>query len=160
MIRTKPPNQQGKQQKSGYSGQSTVKPPQYIPDSTTEDAAGNVMAAGYQQADPRYQTKKLTKAGVSNGAGQQFMAGQEGVNAMSKAAGQAADIRSQDQMANSKMRSDYEQLREFEALQKSMLQHQMSQSSWSRKFAEEAANAQLEMSYQQALQNLRMSLLS
>lgn len=153
------PQSGGSQGGGGYTGQSTIKPPKYIADATTEDAAGNVMAAGYQQADPRYQTKKITKAGISNGAGQQFIAGQEGVQAMSQAAGQAADIRSQDQMANDKMRSDYEQMRETEALQKSILQHQMAQSDWSRRFAEESANAQLQMSYMQALQNLRMSLL-
>ena len=146
-------------QGNGYTGQSTISEPRYLADSTTEDAANNLMAQGYQQADPRYQMKKLAKAGVSSGAGQQFIAGQEGAQAMSQAAGQAADIRSQDQMANDKMRSDYEQMREQEALQKAMLQHKMSQSDWSRKFAEQSANASLQMSYLNALQNLRMQLL-
>lgn len=149
----------GQGQDGGYTGQSTIKPPKYIDDGTTEDAANNAMAQGYQQADPRYQMKQLARAGMSSGAGQQFIAGQEGVQAMSQAAGQAADIRTQDQMANDKMRSDYENMREQEALQKSMLQHQMAQSDWSRKFAEQSANASLQMSYLQSLQNLRMNLL-
>jgi hypothetical protein len=163
---TKAPSTGGGSDKGGdegggtnYTGQSTIKPPNYIEDATTEAAAGNVLAQGYANADERYQTKQLDRAGVSRGKGQQFIAGQQGVQEMSKAAQQAADIRSQDQQANEKIRTDYESMREKEALQNAMVQHSIAQSDWGRKFAEQSANAQLQMSYLQSLLQLRLSLL-
>jgi len=143
----------------GYSGQSTIAKPRYISDSATESAAGNVMAQGYANADQRYQTKRLARNGISAGAGQQFVAGQEGVQEMGKAAQQAADIRSQDQQANDKMRSDYEQMREKEALNYAMVQHQISQSDWSKQFAEQSAAAQLQIAQYQARLQLMLALM-
>ena len=78
---------------SGYVGQSTVRPPQFINDSTTESAANNMMAQGWQAADQRYNMKKTDRAGISRGKGQQFIAGQEGAQAMSTAAAQTAEMR-------------------------------------------------------------------
>ena len=142
-----------------YTGQSTIDAPKYISESTTESAANNALAQGYAQADQRYQTKKTAKAGISQGAGQAYMGAQEGAQAMNKAAQQAADIRSQDQMVNAKMESDYEKLREQEAQHISMLQHGMNQSDWQRRFSLQSANAQLQMAQQQALLQLRLSML-
>lgn len=143
----------------GYSGQSTIQQPRYISDSATESAAGNAMAQGYANADQRYQVKQLARNGVSTGAGSRFMAAQEGAQEMGKAAQQAADIRSQDQLANDKMRSDYEQLREKEALNLAMVQHQLSQSDWAKQFAEQSAQAQLQMAYYQSRLQLMLAML-
>lgn len=145
--------------KSPYSGQSTIKKPQYIDINTTEDAVNNVMAQGYQQADQRYQTKQLDRAGLSRGKGQQFISGQEGAQAMSKAAEGAAQIRTEDQLANSKMRSDYEKARELEAQNLAMVQHARSQADWSRNFGHMSAAAQLRMAMQQSQLQLMMALM-
>ena len=78
---------------------------------------------------------------------------------MGKAAQQAADIRSQDQMANDKMRSDYEQMREKEAQNLAMVQHQVAQSDWAKQFAEQSAAAQMQMAYYQSRLQLMLALM-
>lgn len=126
-----------------YTGQSTFQQPRFIGINQTEDAANNVMALGYQQADQRYQTKQLDRAGFSRGKGQQFMAQQQGAQELSKAAGQAAEVRSQDMKANAQMQSDYEKAREMEAQSYAMSQHAMSQADWARQFAHQQNAASL-----------------
>jgi hypothetical protein len=143
----------------GYTGQSTIRPPSYIADALTEDAAQNVLAQGYQAGDKRYQTKSLARPGFSQGKGQEFAGARKAVEAVNKAAGQAADIRSQDQLANSRMRADYEKAREMEAQQQAMTQHALSQSNWARDFAQQSMDAQNQMAYLQAMLQLRLSLM-
>jgi ABC-type uncharacterized transport system involved in gliding motility auxiliary subunit len=138
---------------------STIRQPDYIDQNQTEDAVNNVMAKGHQQADQRYQMKQLDKAGISRGKGQRFIGGQEAVQAYGQAANQAAEMRSQDQLANSKMRSDYERATELEAQNYSMVQHQLSQADWSRHFARQSAAAQLQIAMQNARMNLMTSLI-
>ena len=154
---TNPPksNQPG----SGYSGQSTIRPPKYIDDGTTEDAAQNVLALGIQNSDNRYQTKSLSRPGSSQGKGQEFLGAKQATQEMNKAAGQAADIRSQDQLANSRMRSDYQKGSEMEAQQQAMLQHAIGQSDWARNFAKTSADAQTQMAYIQAMLGIQSALL-
>ena len=142
-----------------YSGQSSIRKPQYIDINTTEDAVNNMTAAGYQQADSRYQMKQLDKSGFSRGKGAQFIAGQEGVQAMNAAAEQAAGVRSKDQQTNAQMKSDYEKARELEAQNISMVQHSLSQSDWARQFANQSAQAQIQMAYQQAQLQLMLALM-
>lgn len=144
---------------SGYVGQSTVRPPQFISDSTTESAANNMMAQGWQAADQRYCMKKLDRAGIWRGKGQQFIAGQEGAQAMSTAAAQTAEMRAKDASTNSKMQSDYEKSREMEAQNNAMVQHQVSQSDWSQDFARKQAQAQIQMASQQARMNYMIALM-
>jgi hypothetical protein len=143
----------------GYTGQSSMKQPNYIGIDTTEDAANNIMAKGFQQGDHRFQMKQLDRAGISRGRGQQFVAGQEGSQAMGQAANQAAELRTQDMAANSKMRSDYEKAMEQQAQQLAMIQHAQSQTDWTRQFAEESAAAQVKMAQQQAQLQLMLSLM-
>jgi hypothetical protein len=144
---------------AGYTGQSTIKKPNYLSMDTTEDAVNNVMAKGYQQGDGRFQMKQLDRAGISRGRGQQFVAGQEGAQAVGEAANKSAEMRVQDMAANSKMRSDYEKAREQEAQQMAMIQHARSQTDWTRQFAEQSAAAQIKMAQQQAKLQLMMALM-
>lgn len=143
-----------------YGGQSTVRPPQYIDINTTEDAVNNVLAQGVQQGDHRYQMKQLDRAGFSRGKGQQYAAAQEGQQVMGQAAGQAAEIRSQDQMANAKMRADYEKMREQEAQASAMAAHSRGQSNWALQFAKRQAASNIAMQQQQAAASLLMASLS
>lgn len=144
---------------SGYTGQSTIRPPNYIADSVTEDAAQNVLAQGYAAGDHRYQTKNLARPGFSQGKGQEFAGARKAAEEMNKAAGQAADIRSQDQLANSRMQSDYQKASELEAQQNAMLQHTLGQSDWARDFAKKSIDAQTQMAYLQAMLQLKLSLM-
>lgn len=141
-----PPAAQPPAAPQGYSGQSTVQKPRYIGIEQTEGAVNNVLAQGYQQADPRYQVKQLDRAGFSRGKGQQFVAAQAGAQAQAEAAGKAADIRTQDEKANSAMRADYEKARELQAQNIAMVQHAMSQADWARGFAQRQNAQQLMLS--------------
>lgn len=159
------PNPWGKQQEPKsqqtptYTAQSTIKTPRYIQDSTTQDSVNNTLAQGQANADGRFQVKKLDRAGLSRGAGQNFMAAQEGVQQMQKAAGAAAEVAASDQQQNDQMRSDYERAREMEAQSNAMIQHNLAQSDWARGFAQQSLNAQLEMAQMQAALQLRLALM-
>ena len=118
-----------------------------------------MMAQGWQAADQRYNMKKTDRAGISRGKGQQFIAGQEGAQAMSTAAAQTAEMRAKDASTNSKMQSDYEKSREMEAQNNAMVQHQVSQSDWSQDFARKQAQAQIQMASQQARMNYMIALM-
>lgn len=103
-------------QQPRYSGQSTIRPPQYIGIETTEASANNSLARGQQASDERYQVKQLDRAGVSRGRGQQTAAQIQSAKEMASAANEAAETRAADQNTNAKMRADYEKARESEAL--------------------------------------------
>lgn len=143
----------------GLSGTATSRPVLNIDDSTTEAAAQNRLALGQANGDLRYQTKNLSRPGMSSGKGQEYQGALKSAQAISEAAGEAADIRSQDQMANAKMRSDQQKMQEQEAMSQAMVQHVMSQSDWGRDFAQQSANAQNQMAYLQAMLQLRLSLM-
>jgi hypothetical protein len=161
VLKTQPAPAPTQQQPGGggYSGQSSIRPPQYIDINTTEDSVNNIIAKGMQQGDQRYQMKQMDKAGFSRGKNQQFIAGQESAQAIAKGASQAAEVRSADQLANSQMRSDYEKSREMEAQNLAMVQHSMGQSQWAQQFAQQSAAAQLQMAYQQAQLQLMLALM-
>lgn len=114
-------------------------PPQYIDIDTTEDAVNNVIAEGVQHGDQRYQVKQMDRAGVSRGRGQEYMAAQEGQRAMGKAAGQAAQIRMEDQKQNAQMRADYERMKAQEQMSAGMAAHAMGEADWSVDFARQQA---------------------
>lgn len=142
-----------------YSAWSTIQSPRYIQDSTTQDAINNTMAQGHANSDQRFQVKNLDRAGVSRGAGQNFMAAQEGVQQMQKASESASEVEAADQEQNSKMRSDFQKNSEMEAQNNAMIQHQLAQTEWAKKFAEESMQSQLEIAQQQAMLQLQLTLL-
>ena len=142
-----------------YTAQATIKAPRYIQDSATQDAVNNTLAQGHANSDGRFQVKQLDRAGLSRGSGQNFMAAQEGVQQMQKAAGAAAEIEASDQQTNDQMRSDYERAREMEAQNNAMIQHNLAQTDWGRSFAEQSLNAQLQMAQMQAALQLRLALM-
>lgn len=109
--------------------------PRYIPFETTESAANNAIAQGLQEGDQRYQMKKTDRQGFSRSAGSQFMAAQAGQQEIQKGADAAAGIRSEDQLANSKMRADYQQMQDQLAESSRMADWSRQQSKWSVDFA-------------------------
>jgi hypothetical protein len=110
--------------------------------SATEEAINNTMARGFQGADQRFNLKATDRAGLSRGKAQQFVAAQGGVQAMSNAAGQAAQMRSEDDANNAQMRLAYDQAQEQEAQNIGMYRHSRSQSDWASQFARQQAAAQ------------------
>lgn len=144
----RPGQYQGAPQSMGFpdNGQSTIRQPKYISDDATEGAVNNVLARGYQNADHHYQMKQLDRAGFSRGKGAQYIAGQQGVQEMGKAASEAAGVRATDQMQNAQMRSDYEKARESEAQSAQMTAQAFNQANWSQAFAQQQAAMQLMMS--------------
>ena len=141
------------------TGQAGITKPQYIDINTTEDAVNNVMAKGYQQGDHRYQMKQLDRAGISRGKGQQFIAGQEGAQAVGTAATQAAEMRMADAQTNAQMKSDYEKAVEQQKQNQQMLDHSRGQSDWARQFALQSAQAQIQMAQQQASLQMMLALM-
>jgi hypothetical protein len=154
---------QGAQPSTFGQGQTNtpagIAKPQYIDINTTEDAVNNVMAKGYQQGDSRYQMKQLDRAGISRGKGQQFIAGQEGAQALGTAAAQSAEMRMADAQTNAQMKSDYEKAVEQQKQGQQMLDHSRSQSDWSRQFALKSAQAQIRMAQQQASLQMMLAMM-
>ena len=156
---TKPTTQTQQPKPAGtYTAKSTIRKPKYISDDATQGAVNNTLAQGYSNADQRFQIKKLDRAGLSRGKGQNYMAGVEGVQQMQKAAGAAAEVDASDQQQNDQMRSDYQRSSEMEAQNNAMVQHQLAQNSWAQGFAQQSLNAQLQMAQEQAMLQLRLAL--
>lgn len=126
-----------------YSGQSTIKPPQYLDIEDTEASVNNTLARGQQAADQRYQIKQLDRAGMSRGKGQQSAAQIQSAKEMASAANQAAETRAQDQKTNEKMRADYEKAREQEALAIAGAQFGMNFAGMQARLAQQRAAAEL-----------------
>jgi hypothetical protein len=126
-----------------YSGQSTIKPPQYIDIEDTEASVNNTLARGQQAGDQRYQVKQMDRAGVSRGKGQQTAAQIQSAKEMASSANQAAETRAQDQMSNEKMRADYEKAREQEALAIAGAQFGMNFAGMQARLAQQRAAAEL-----------------
>lgn len=83
-------------------------PPRYIADSTTEAAANNVMAQGYQTG------RVQAKAGFSNSAGTRYQQGIQDAENLRRSAQQAANMRSEDQATNAMLKSNYENMQDRE----------------------------------------------
>ena len=154
-----PTTQSSAPKQGGLSGKSSVKPPKYIDYNTTEGAAQNVLAQGQTNSDLRYLTKSLNRPGFSQGKGQEYRGAVKSAEAMNQSAGQAADIRSQDQLANSRMKSAFDKATEQEAQSYAMSQHGVNQADWAREFAKTSFDATNQMAYLQSMLQLQLALL-
>lgn len=83
-----------------------VTPPQYIQDSTVQDARNNAIALGYQT--PRVQARR----GFSNGRNVATRQGLQDAAALSQAATAAAGIDAEAQAFNASQRDQHDQLRD------------------------------------------------
>lgn len=144
---------------SGYNSKSSIQQPRYISDDATQDSINNTLAQGYANADGRFQTKNLDRAGFSRGSGQKFMAAQEGVQQMQKAADSASEVRASDQRVNDQMRSDYQRAVQQETMNNAMIAHSMDQAAWQRNFAQQSLAAQLNMAAENAQLQIKLALL-
>lgn len=85
-----------------------LSPPRYISDATTEAAANNAIAQGYQTG------RVQAKAGFSNSAGTRYQQGIQDAQALRQGAQQAAEMRSEDQATNAQLRDQYRSMQDTE----------------------------------------------
>ena len=160
-----PPTQQPATQQPATQGggktiksRATTEAPKYIEDNVTNNAVQNVMASGIGNSDLRFLTKSLSRPGFSQGAGQEYRGALQSAQEMSKAATQAGQIESEDQLANSRMKSSYEKARELEGQNYAMSVHQMNQADWATNFAKTQAATQSQMNYLTGMLGIQMAL--
>jgi len=137
---------------------SGLRQPRKIADSTTEDAANNAVASGFQQGYSR--PGQLAKAGFSAGAQQRMVAGQQQAAGQAQGAQQAAGIRSQDQAFNSQQDAAYQALLGARLNSNYELQSGLNSANWQKQFSQQSNRLGMNMARQQAWQQIRLALLS
>lgn len=159
-----PPEKQPATQGTNTGGGGTIKAratteePKYIEDYVTNSAVQNAMAGGIANSDLKFLTKSLSRPGFSQGAGQEYRGALQSAQEMSKAATQAGQIESEDQLANSRMKSSYEKARELEGQNYAMSVHQMNQADWAMQFARKQSATQSQMNYLTGMLGIQLAL--
>jgi hypothetical protein len=134
--------------------------PNYISADATEARQNNIMGQGRQEADSRYQTKKLDKAGFSRGAGQQHQAATGSARTLHDAAKAANESQANDMQLNSEMKRNYNDEVERRTQYAEGMSQQLAQSDWQRQFQQNQLNAQLFNQYNTALTDILTGLTS
>lgn len=132
--------------------------PNYITAEASEARQNNIMGAGIQAADERYQTKQLDKAGFSRGAGQRHQGATNSARTLHDAARDANKARADDQQLNNTLRREYNDEVERRTQYAEGMRQQLAQSDWQRQFEENQLNAQLFMQYNKSLTDILNSL--
>lgn len=132
--------------------------PNYITGEASEARQNNIMGAGIQAADKRYQTKQLDKAGFSRGAGQKHQGATNSARTLHDAARDANKARADDQQLNSTLQREYNDEVERRTQYAEGMRQQLAQSDWQRQFEENQLNAQLFMQYNKSLTDILNSL--
>ena len=132
--------------------------PNYITAEASEARQNNIMGAGIQAADKRYQTKKLDKAGFSRGSGQNYQGAINSARTLHDAARDANKARADDQQLNNTLKREYNDEVERRTQFAEGMRQQMEQSEWQRQFEENQLNAQLLMQYNTSLTDILNSL--
>ena len=134
--------------------------PDYITAEASESRQNNIMGQGIQNADSRYQTKQLDKAGFSRGAGQQHKGAVNSARTLHDAAKSANESRANDQQLNSTLKRGYNDEVERRTQFAAGMQQQQDQSDWQRQFEQNQLNSQLFMQYNSSLTDILNSLVS
>ena len=132
--------------------------PNYITADASEARQNNIMGAGIQAADKRYQTKQLDKAGFSRGSGQNYQGAINSARTLHDAARDANKARADDQQLNSTLKREYNDEVERRTQFAEGMRQQLEQSEWQRQFEENQLNAQLLMQYNTSLTDILNSL--
>ena len=128
--------------------------PNYITSEASEARQNNIMGAGIQAADKRYQTKQLDKAGFSRGSGQNYQGSINAARTLHDAARDANKARADDQQLNSTLKREYNDEVERRTQFAEGMRQQMEQSEWQRRFEQDSLNAQLLMQYNTSLTDI------
>jgi len=137
---------------------SGLRQPRKISDGTTEDAANNALASGFQQGYAR--PGQMAQAGFSAGAQQGMRAGQQQAVGQAQGAQQAAGIRAEDQMFNAQQDAGYQALVGARLNSNYELQTGLNSANWQKQFAQQSNRLGMGMARQGAWQQIRLALLS
>lgn len=106
---------------------------EYRPPRQTRAVQSNTMAEGFRQADPRFTTAQNDRAGVSRGAGAEYLGGVRSGNALAQARNDALNIGFQD-FAADRERASRERMQQ-DAFSDSMRGQQLAGQAQSNQFA-------------------------
>jgi hypothetical protein len=135
---------------------SGLRQPRKISDGTTEDAANNANAAGFQQG---YRTVG-PQQGFSKGAHERMAQAQAQAAGQAQGAQQAAGIRAEDQMFNAQQDAGYQALVGARLNSNYELQTGLNSANWQKQFAQQSNRLGMGMARQGAWQQIRLALLS
>jgi hypothetical protein len=147
------------QQRAPVSALSGLSRPRYVADATTEGAANNALAQGYQKGNARAAMQSMDKAGFSRGAMDRMKASQQEAAGIAEGASQAAGIRADDQGFNENQRSQWEQMRDQRLNDQYGIQTGMQGANFAKQFAGKQNRWNLRVSQQRASNALRLALL-
>lgn len=134
--------------------------PNYVTAEASESRQNNIMGQGIQNADSRYQTKQLDKAGFSRGAGQKHKGAVNSARTLHDAAKSANESRANDLQLNNTLKREYsDEVERRTQFAEGMRQNQ-EQSDWQRQFEQNQLNAQLFMQYNSSITDILNSLVS
>lgn len=128
--------------------------PDYVTAEASESTQNNIMGAGIQAADKRYQTKQLDKAGFSRGSGQNYQGSINSARTLHDAARDANKSRADDQQLNSTLKREYNDEVERRTQYAEGMRQQLAQSDWQRQFEENQLNSQLLMQYNKSITDI------
>lgn len=144
--------------KNPFADLSGMSPPRKIADSTTEDAANNANAAGFQQGYSR--PGQMAQAGFSAGAQQGMRAAQQQAAGQAQGAQQAAGIRAEDQQFNQAQDFGWQSMIQGRLNDNFNMQTGLNSANWQKQFAQQSNRLGMQQARQQAWQQIRLALLS
>lgn len=147
------------QQRAPVSALAGLSRPRYVADSTTESAANNAIAQGYQKGNARASMQSMDRAGFSRGAMEKMRAGQAEAAGIAEGASQAAGIRADDQATNDDLRAQFEQMRDQRLNDHFGIQTGMQGANFAKRFAAKQNQWNLRVAQQRASNSLRLALL-
>jgi len=146
--------------KNPVSALSGLSKPRTIADSTTESAANNAIAQGYQKGDARGAMNQSDRAGFSRGAMDKMRAGQAQAAGIAEGASAAAGIRGEDQAFNENQKANYEQMVDDRLNHNFGIQTGMNAANFGVRMAGQRNRASLAQARARAQMSLRLALLS
>jgi hypothetical protein len=146
--------------KAPVSAFAGLTPPRTIADATTESAANNAIASGYQKGNARAAMGSMDRAGFSRGANERMRAGQAEAAGIAAGAAEAGGIRADDQSFNEGQNAQYQQLLDQRMNDNFGLQTGMNSANFSFRNAAQQNAWNLRMARQRASNSLRLALLN
>lgn len=129
-----------------------------ISDATTESAANNAIAAGYRSGYAR--PGQMAQGGFSAGAQQRMRAAQQQASGVAAGAGEAAQIRMEDQAFNQGQEMSQQILDQSRLNDNYQMTTGLQGANFQKRFAQQQSSLGLNQSRQQAAMRLRLALLS
>ena len=146
--------------KHPVSALSGLSKPRTIADSTTESAANNAIAQGYQKGNARGFMNQSDRAGFSRSAMDRMKASQAEAAGIAEGASNAAGIRGEDQAFNEQQQAAYEQMVDDRLNHNFGIQTGMNAANFGARMPGKRNQAALDLARRRAQMSLRLALLS